>query len=124
MSSSDWMNIRNKLGLSFVIIGDLNCLHPMWNCNQANKKGKEILTFIKQTHLYVVNVNHYTHINKPGGHNNNLDLALTSPNLATKIDYHIMKDPMSSDHLPLLIQLELPVGRKPKVRNPLQFNRN
>lgn len=95
----------NILG-HFIIMGDFNCRHTSWGCHDSNTRGKEMLKFLEQENVVLLNDGAATRIPQPNQHANALDLTIVSPSLAPTASWEVYDDCIGSDHLPTITKIQ------------------
>lgn len=99
-------NIQKHTNIIFG--GDINALHPIWdNQNRNNSRGDHIAQCISQSNLIVLNTGQQTRQNLSSNQQSAIDITCASNDIANKIDWDILSDNLGSDHLPILITLNV-----------------
>ena len=86
-----------------IILGDFNARSEYWHDSINNSRGNQILDFILNSDLQVLNDDSPTHFNLTHGCQTNIDLSLCTRNLAPDLFWRTHPDLCSSDHYPILI---------------------
>ena len=87
-------------------MGDLNAHNPIWdqNCSSPDNNGNIIEQFINNNNLCCLNDNESsTFFSKIHGTFSAIDVAICSPTIVDKFEWHVSDDLYSSDHFPILI---------------------
>ncbi len=101
----DMLNWASKLSSKVIILGDLNAHHPCLLSNRSDQNGGIIFDFIEESNFILLNDDSPTHLGR-GCQSSILDLAMISPALAVDfIDFRV-EYKLSSDHLPLTVDLK------------------
>lgn len=106
-----------------IIAGDLNAKHTTWNSNRSNKAGNQIDQLVQSKNdLFVAAPDSPTHY--PDNHRHTpdaLDIAILK---IGSLNYHLenLTYFLSSDHTPILIDLEEKSLRAPPPRSPRTTN--
>lgn len=98
-----------QLGTKFMIIGDMNAHTSMLNPRdiRTNATGRTLEYITMNEGLCLINpVSFYTYLNAATGVRSCLDICMTSANIAPGITMQQLDD-VGSDHLPILITLQL-----------------
>lgn len=97
--------IINNLSPPFLITGDLNSWSPLWGSTDSNSRGIILENLIFNEDLIVLNNGSPTHFST---HNtfSNVDITLSSPQLAPLCFWKTLSSLYGSDHYPILITIE------------------
>jgi endonuclease/exonuclease/phosphatase family metal-dependent hydrolase len=87
---------------NLLLVGDFNAHHPCLNSNSTNKAGKIISDLLENTELVLLNNKIPTHFSYQGL-SRVLDLSILFPSLGMKSQFHVIQQPMASDHFPVQI---------------------
>lgn len=104
--------------------GDINAMNPLWdNMNKINCRGRCIADSIINSHFYTLNNGKHTRqdINKKTA--SAIDITCASPNIINKTNWEVLEDNLGSDHLPILIQIELDSTQTINVKQIIQFKK-
>lgn len=105
VTSKDLMNLAKQLPKPYLILGDLNGHHPMWyDPRNINDRGNEIVKFIEEAELALLDKNKMTHIWKVNKTKSHVDISICSPELLTILNWDVYEEPLDSDHLPIIIE--------------------
>ena len=112
-------NITNNINTPYIVCGDINAHHLMWETrlNQPDNKGQMFYDFVTRKNLVILNDG--THTLPPRRHGDNYttpDITLATPNLSLHTTWKTTPDPLSSDHLPIHIN----IGHTTTPLNPAQ----
>ena len=88
-----------------LMVGEFNAHNNLGNCNKTDSHGEKLLNSIENFNLFVHNSDTYSHIDAKQGKKSNIDLIITSLNLADKLDFSINDDTLGSDHFPVFITI-------------------
>ncbi|CAK9827551.1 hypothetical protein ANTRET_LOCUS5236 [Anthophora retusa] len=91
---------------NFVLMGDFNAKHTTWNCNKNNPSGNNLHALI-EFDIFLHNAETTTRIGQSAQSDSNIDLVLSSINIAHLITTRRHDDPLTSDHLPVEITISL-----------------
>ena len=86
-----------------ILLGDLNCKHPAWNCDSENRNGRILLDFCFDQSITINSAEHPTYVH-PNGSTSVLDIALTRGCRLSSIQAFA---DMSSDHNPVVSKLRV-----------------
>lgn len=100
----DIENILNQLPRPFIITGDFNCHNTLWFDKNTDSKGRKMENVLINNNLNILDQNSFTFFR--GSTQTHIDLTFVSPELHTELQWNTYDDPLSSDHLPILIKLE------------------
>ena len=94
-------------GKNVLILGDFNAHNPLWGSKLKNIIGKNIEEFVDKNNLIILNNGSPTRHDVYHKSFSNIDLAFSSPELATKAYWRVDYDIMTSDHFPILIDFHI-----------------
>ncbi|KAK2575242.1 hypothetical protein KPH14_012757 [Odynerus spinipes] len=91
---------ENKLNSKkhFILLGDFNANHSAWNCLITDGIGEKFLDKLNDYGIIIHNTDTLSHINTSNNSRNNLDLVLSSPQMADVICTSQIEDNHGSDH--------------------------
>ena len=104
----DLDTLSNSIATSYILCGDINAHHPLWQHNiiLPDHKGQLFLDFLTNPNLVIVNDGSPTFPAVNLRNNNTTpDITATTPTLALRTNWHTTPDPLFSDHLPIHISL-------------------
>ncbi|KAL8580021.1 hypothetical protein ACOMHN_061342 [Nucella lapillus] len=101
----EWLYNLDTNQNSWVVAGDFNVSHKLWDTGQTKDSGDHLANTILNSRLVVLNDGSFTRIGQPGQRSSAIDLTLTSPDLSLDAEWTIGKDHLQSDHLPLHLVL-------------------
>lgn len=104
----DKLFLDGIIGLpNLVLLGDFNAKHNMWGYQtvERNPFGTMLASVLEPTMLVILNVSVPTVYTYQGYHGV-LDLSIVSPAFTIKCEYQVLRDPMSSDNFPILLQFD------------------
>ena len=102
INDKDYDNIFN-LGNKVLILGDLNCRHKSWNNKLNNRNGNNLLHYIEQHNIQIKTTNIPTHYPENSMTPTYIDIGINKN--ITKISELTVHKELSSDHLPIYIEL-------------------
>lgn len=89
-----------------IAAGDYNAKHPSWHSTKTNANGRKLFTYTQRNNINVHGPIQHTHHTEYQPYSSDvLDICLTK-NYEEHIDIET-KDELSSDHLPIVITLDL-----------------
>lgn len=95
----DIENIIQQLPTPFILLGDFNAHSPICGSIKTDTRGKEIETLLEKDSIALLNDSTPTHINIANGNFSCIDLTLCSASLAHRIEWKVLPDIFSSDHI-------------------------
>lgn len=98
-----------------ILAGDFNARHPLWEKGaKPCEKGKIIFTELEKSKLVLLNDGQCTTIPRINSQATAIDLSLTTPNMATIVQWNVVEQEFGSNHLLIVmeIQTETPIVRK------------
>ena len=106
---TDLYTITNNITTPYIMCGDINAHHPIWDRSrtQPDAKGQLFYNFINAQNLVLLNDGSHTFPSRTTRDNNTTpDITATTPALALQTTWNTSPDPLSSDHLPIHINIE------------------
>ena len=86
-----------------IVAGDFNCRHSLWGDSLTNTRGRNLVNFLKNTDLIILNSDIPTHFDYRTQTFSCIDLSLCSPTLRLDIHWSVLSNFTSSDHFPILL---------------------
>ena len=83
------------------MVGDFNAHNKSWNCDKTDSNREKLFNSIENHNLFIHNGNSKTYVNAHQTKKSNLDLIISSINLADKINFLVSDDTLGSDHFPI-----------------------
>ena len=99
--------------LDILILGDFNAHHPSWYSRSTDTRGK-MTDSINGSDYGILNWDRPTRV-PPNAEQSSPDVSLTSASLITSCSWQTLST-LSSDHLPILIRLQMKTPSKPSLR--------
>ena len=88
---------------NFLLVGDCNAHNTLWS-NRRDIKGEKLLEVLLEKNLVILN----TGTNTMADHHSTPDSSISTPTLGGKAEWSTLNNPCGSDHLPILIKLNIP----------------
>lgn len=104
-STLDITNLLEQVPKPVLLIGDMNAHHPLWGSSKISSRGKVLEAVIEEYNLTVLNNGDDTFVCHATGIGSSIDIALCSEEITGLLDFDILQDTYSSDHLPIVINL-------------------
>lgn len=99
-------DLLNQLTHPFILMGDFNAHHELWGGSHIDPRGRIIESlYLQNEHLVLLNENSPTHLSMSSGNFSSIDLSFCSRSLATCLEWEVIQDAQTSDHLPISIQM-------------------
>ena len=125
ITTSHLDHLIQQLGRKFIIVGDFNGHHTIWDpflpAHKINQCGKELSKFIiDHPNLALITtpgLKTYTHTTNRCSNSSTLDLSLCSNNLIHICETKLLKD-LGSDHTPVLTTVRVKPEKFIKKRRP------
>ena len=90
----------------WLVVGDFNCHSQLWDDRYGGPEPTQGLMRLTESQLVLLNDGSITRLpDRQGDSPSAIDLSFASPELAADVDWAVGEDPMSSDHLPIIINL-------------------
>lgn len=104
---SDYSDIVNQLGNSFIILGDFNAKHPAWGSPDSNRQGRSLVEWmVDDCDCCILNDGCPTRFHMQTGTRSHLDLTIVSPDLYLGHTWEVLQEG-TSDHQPILTSLDV-----------------
>ena len=97
-----------------LILGDFNAHHPSWYSGSNDTRGKKMADSINGSDHDILNWDTTTRV-PPNAEPSSPDVSLASASLITSCSWQTLST-LSSDHLPILIRLQMNTTPKPGLR--------
>lgn len=109
---SDIEHLITQLTTPFIILGDFNAHHPLWDrfATRPDKRGTNIVNLIDKYNLNILNNGEPTHYTYSNGTVSAIDITIASPIVSMYFDWHIYQNLCSSDHFPIILSTEIPTN--------------
>lgn len=101
---NEWSSFISQIRPPYMILGDFNAHSPSWGSELTNRSGRNLLDFIDTYNLCILNDGSPTRFTPPQQRKSAVDLSLCSSSMISKCSWDILKDPLSSDHFPIIIR--------------------
>ena len=109
----DLEDLIKQLPSPFLILGDFNAKHPLWDRRHPpDQRGKMLEKLLIEESLNLYNEDAPTHYHVQTGTLSTIDLSLSSINAMTEFNWQVGTDLHSSDHYPIFLTA--------KEYNPMQ----
>lgn len=109
-----------QLPTPFLIMGDLNCHHPILRSNRTNRMGKIIERLLDQNEISLLNNETGTRYNTNTNETSSPDITLCSSELAIRLEWSVLEERFGSDHYPVVVEDTIPVNIQRTRRPALQ----
>ena len=97
-----------------LILGDFNAQHPSWYSRSTDTRGRKIADSINGSDYGILNWDSSTKV-PPNAELSSPDVSLASASLITSCSWQTLST-LSSDHLPILIRLQMKTPSNPGLR--------
>ena len=97
-----------------LILGDFNAHHPSWYSGLTDTRGRKMADTINGSDHGILNWDSPTRV-PPNAEPSSPDLSLSSASLITSCSWQTLST-LSSDHLPILLRLQMKTTPKPGLR--------
>lgn len=100
--------LLHQLPTPFLITGDFNAHSPLWGGEFTDQNGARVESFLVRNHVHLANSGQTTRLDVSTMKESALDLTFCDPELATTVDWFVVKDGHGSDHFPAHITITPP----------------
>ena len=122
--SASWIEAVSSPDCSWIITGDFNVRSELWefDCPSGVEHARTRNKII-ESDLVLLNDGTLTRIpDRSDQRGSALDLTLVTPDLAGRIGWKVEDDPLSSDHLPITIELQTTIKKEIPVTKEAKYN--
>ena len=108
LTQTQWDSITENIleNECSILFGDFNAHNTNWNCKNTDSNGKKFGKSIEKSNLFVHNHDTLTHLDVYRNNKSNIDLVLSSMNIAEKISVKVYDETLGSDHFPIYLTIE------------------
>ena len=110
LTETELNKLSNNLENNVVILGDFNSHNRLWehhcNSNNEDKKSEEIIKFMTNKNLTLLNNGAYTRHDVHANTFSAIDLTFTNPALSIRCNWTVHDNLMGSDHFPIVTEIE------------------
>lgn len=110
--------VLNSLPKPLLVLGDLNCHHPVWGCGMSDVAGNFLLDSLDTLDLCIINDGSPTRRTRVSESASAVDLSLCSPELASLISWYVLPSTHGSDHFPILLSIREKFSSSDTPSNP------
>lgn len=100
-----YAEINNNLQPPYIIVGDFNCHHTTWGSPINDRKGNILTEITENMDWILLNDGSITRMGKNHQTNSHIDLAFSSTDIASEINWKMENETFGSDHLLMDIQI-------------------
>ena len=108
-------SLAHVLPSPFLLLGDYNSCHPLWDGGAFNPCGVLIASLIEDEGLKLLNTGDVTHFHSQTGTFTSIDFSVCSSNSLLDFTWRVLPDLYGSDHFPILLES---VDSEPRSRPP------
>jgi ribonuclease HI len=117
IKEEDLEEIGGRIDQKTIITGDFNAIHPTWGSHTCNRSGLNLMQFIENRQLVVLNDGSATRINpKPDQADSAIDVTMVTENLSTA-NWRVLQASIS-DHLPIEVSIRVQITLTPSSTRP------
>ncbi|XP_048775373.2 uncharacterized protein LOC125679964 [Ostrea edulis] len=90
-----------------IYLGDFNIHHPVLGANKKDKAGEDVIQWVDDQNLVILNDGSPTGIDPNTGNTTALDVTIVPHTISATSDWIVIQDPCGSDHLPIISNFSL-----------------
>ncbi|MCU7800042.1 MAG: endonuclease/exonuclease/phosphatase family protein, partial [gamma proteobacterium symbiont of Lucinoma myriamae] len=105
IKTQEYKELLTNIDKKHIIVGDFNIRDGLWDSTyilNSNKRGKEMIKFIEENNLVVLNNGDGTRHNDETGHSTAIDLTLASSDACQGFNWYVHQNTLGSDHFPIV----------------------
>lgn len=109
LSQEQWDSILANINVNgrWVLVGDFNAHNQAWNCLRNDTDGRRLQHSIHENSIFLHNYNTLTRYDQAHDTWSNIDLILSTQNIAHLINYRVHDVSWGSDHLPVFFDFSV-----------------
>lgn len=105
IKADGWSKLVQGLTKPVFVLGDFNAHHTCWGNDTSDKPGFELLDFLDDNNLTLMNDGSPTFNRGPNFRETAIDLSICSPSLAQQCTWTVHNNTIGYDHFPILITI-------------------
>ena len=106
VNETDFNDFIKRLPEPFIILGDFNGRHTLWNDCMCNTRGRILERILSQHSISILNNESPTHIDPRTKTESVIDLSLCSTSVMLDFNFQVENDLCHSDHFPIILTLQ------------------
>ena len=99
----DLDSLASVLPFPFLLLGDYNGGHLLWDGGASKPRGILIASFIEDEGLELLNTGYITHFHSQAGTSTSIDLSVCTSNSLLEFTLGVLPDLCGSVHFPILL---------------------
>lgn len=125
LAQAIWNEIFGNASSTYpsLIVGDFNAHSVEWNCEHSDSNGNRILNATEDFNLIIHNPHTSTRVDFSRNKFSNIDLVISTVDIADRISVSALEDTLGSDHYPLSITMNIAKNLYRKISNRLSTKR-
>ena len=104
LTSAEMRNLISQLSPPFLLMGDLNCHHPILGSNHTNDRGVLLESLLTTNDVCLLNDGSGTRLNISTGDMSSPDVTLCSPDIVTRLLWRVSQEKFNSDHFAVIVR--------------------
>ena len=113
---NDFEQLFAQLPSPFLVMGDFNGHHPILGSRSTNPMGRILERLAVSNEICLLNDGSGTRLNINTGETSCPDITACSPDISTRLDWHVADEKFGSDHFVIVVKDTLPVSITPVKR--------
>lgn len=105
LKNEDITDIIKQLPHPFILVGDFNSHNLIWGSQKTDARGKEVEKILEDDNIVLLNKGDQTRLNPINGNFSAIDLSFSTVTLAQRLNWQVLPEINSSDHLPIIIEI-------------------
>ena len=107
INKNDIKNLIQSIPNPKIITGDWNARNTIWFSDNTCSKGEDLEEIFDELNMIVIDQDKPTHISTAYNSSSHIDVTITSPSMATSLEWNTLDDTYGSDHFPIEIILTI-----------------
>lgn len=97
-------NLLDEIPEPYILLGDFNAHNKLWGSTRTDPRGRLIEDAIIDNSLHLFNDGTPTYICPSTLKESSIDLSIGTANISDLFTWHVMRNPLGSDHYPVSLQ--------------------
>lgn len=118
LNTTDFKALVQQLPAPRFLLGDFNAHNHQWGSSFNDSRSQALLSIFDDLDMATLNTGAVTRIACPPHPGSSIDLSVCTANIALDCEWNVLDHTYGSDHLPILVSINIPsVRRSPRTIN-------